>query len=162
MKFDTQTAAEYAALKLDSLLERALRDTSEVTERAHLPEAVTYFAELRSTVDALKEKISALQKHVDGLSYEILPTLFGNQNVKTIKVIDVGRVTIVDRWNAKMLNKERALGWLRGSGNEGLIQETVNAMTLAAFAKEETIAGRPLPGDLFDVKTAPHVSIRKD
>ena len=161
MNFDTETAADYAAKKLDSLLERATRDTNEVVERADIPTAVVYFAQLRDTVKELQDKMSALEKHIQSLSYELLPTMFQNQDVKTIKVEGVGRVSINDRWSASMLNKERWLGWLRGSGNEGLIIETVNAQTLGAFAKEETKAGRALPDDIFRVSATPFVSITK-
>ena len=88
--------------------------------------------------------------------------MFSNQNVKTIKLDDVGRVTVNVRWTASMLDKTRGMEWLRTSGNEGLIQETVNAMTLASFAKTETLAGKPLPDYLFNVGTAQHMSITKE
>ena len=162
MKFDTNLAAGYAADKLDSLLERAQRDTTEVVQTKDIPKTVEHFAALQNTVDDLAKKISALKKHVDSLSYEILPTMFGNQNVKTIKLDDIGRVTVNVRWTASMLNKERGMEWLRTSGNEGLIIETVNAMTLASFAKTETLAGKPLPDHLFRVGTAQHMSITKE
>lgn len=161
MQFDTLTAADYANKKLDSLLERATRDATATIEAANIPDAVTYFAELRDTVKALAAKMSALQSLVDTLSQDMLPTLFNNQGVKTIKVDDVGRVSINDRWTASMLNKSEALGWLRQTGNEGLIIETVNAQTLGAFAKEEAIAKRPLPSDVFKVNTVPYTSITK-
>lgn len=161
MKFDTKTAAEYAAAKLDSLLERAMRDTAEVIEQADIPAAVAYFAELRSTVKDLAEKTTALQKHIDGLSQELLPTMFQNANVITIKVDGVGRVTVNDRWSASMLNKAEGFDWLRATGNEGLIQETVNAGTLGAFAKDETKAGRLLPDTIFKVSATPYISITK-
>ena len=161
MQFDTLTAADYAGKKLDSLLARAMRDADQVVAEANIPNAVTYFSELREQVRLLATKMSALQSLVDTMSQEMLPTLFGNQNVKTIKVDDVGRVTINDRWTASMLNKSDGLGWLRGSGNEGLIIETVNAQTLGAFAKEELKAGRALPTDIFRVSSTPYVSITK-
>ena len=162
MNFDTNLAAGYAADKLDSLLERAQRDTTEVVQTNDIPKTVAHFAALQNTVDDLAKKISALKKHVDTLSYEILPTMFQNQNVKTIKLDDVGRVTVNVRWSASMLDKERGMEWLRTSGNEGLIIETVNAMTLASFAKTETLAGKPLPDHLFKVGTAQHMSITKE
>lgn len=161
MKFDTKTAADYAAKKLDSLFERAARDTVEVIEDGNIPKAVTYFAELRDTVRMLAEKMSALQKHVDGLSYEMLPTMLGNQDVRTIIVEGVGRVTVNDRWSASMLDKAKAFEWVRSTGNAGLIIETINAQTLGAFAKEETIAGRPLPNEIFKVSSTPYVSITR-
>jgi hypothetical protein len=162
MNFDTRTAAGYAADKLDSLLERAQRDTTEVVQTNDIPKTVAHFAALQDTVDDLAKKISALKKHVDALSYEILPTMFSNQDVKTIKLDNIGRVTVNVRWTASMLNKERGMEWLRTSGNEGLIIETVNAMTLASFAKTETLAGKPLPDHLFRVGTAQHMSITKE
>jgi hypothetical protein len=162
MNFDTNLAAGYAADKLDSLLERAQRDTTEVVQTNDIPKTVAHFAALQNTVDDLAKKISALKKHVDSLSYEILPTMFGNQNVKTIKLDDIGRVTVNVRWTASMINKSKGLEWLRTSGNEGIIQETVNAMTLASFAKTETLAGKPLPDHLFRVGTAQHMSITKE
>ena len=162
MKFDTRTAASYAAKNIDNFLERATRDTQEIIARNDIPSTVTHFAAFRDTVKDLAAKIAELQKHVDSLSYEILPTMFGNQNVKTITLPDIGRVTINIRWSASMLNKEKSMEWLRTSGNEGLIIETVNAMTLASFARTETLAGKPLPDYLFKVGTAQHVSITKD
>ena len=52
--------------------------------------------------------------------------------------------------------------WLRATGNlRGIIQETVNAMTLAAFAKQSAIDGAPLPEDTFTVGIAPYTSITK-
>ena len=113
-------------------------------------------------IDEIAKKTAALKKHIDSLSYEILPTMFGNQNVKTIKIDDVGRVTVNVRWSASMIDKQASMEWLRTSGNEGLIIETVNAQTLGAFAKAETVAGKPLPDHLFKVSTAQHISITKD
>jgi hypothetical protein len=162
MKFDSQVSAEYASEKLDLLLARAVRDTAEIINHGDIPEAVTYFAELRDMVKTLQDKISALQKHVDTLSHESLPTMFTNANVKTITVDDIGRVTINIRWSASPINKEAAFNWLRSTGNEGLIIETVNAQTLGAFAKEQIMAGKPLPSDIFKVGSSPYVSITKE
>jgi hypothetical protein len=159
MKFDTRTAAGYAADKLALLLERAERDTTEILQKNDIPETVAHYAALRDTAKDLAERVGALQKLVDSLSYESLPTMFGNQGVKTITLPDVGRVTINVRWSATMLNKPAGMEWLRTSGNEGLIIETVNSGTLSSFAKAETLAGKPLPDHLFKVTTNQHVSI---
>ena len=162
MKFDTKTAAGYAADKLDLLFERAVRDTNEIVQNNDIPTTITHFAELQGVVKDLAARVSALQKHVDSLSYETLPTMMGNQNVKTINMPDIGRVTVNVRWSASMLDKAKSMEWLRTSGNEGIIIETVNSGTLASFAKAETLAGRPLPDWLFKVGTAQHISITKE
>jgi hypothetical protein len=70
-------------------------------------------------------------------------------------------VTVNVRWNATMLNKEKGMEWLRSTGNSGLIIETVNASTLTSFAKGEALAGHALPDSIFNVRTAPYVSITK-
>ena len=162
MDFAAETAAGYAAQKLDLLLERAQRETTEIIQQNDIPSAVTHFAELRDRTKDLAERVSALQKLVDSLSYEILPTMMGNQNVKTINIENVGRVSVNVRWSATMLNKEAGMQWLRDTGNDGLIIATVNAGTLSSFAKTETLAGKPLPSDIFKVGTAQHISITKE
>jgi hypothetical protein len=161
MNFDTETAGQYACEKLDLLLQRAERDTAEAVAKNDIPTAVVHFAKFRTLVRLLAEKMTALQKHVDSMSYELLPTMFDNQGVKTIKIDDVGRVTINVRWNASMIDKAAGLEWLRSTGNDGLIIETVNASTLAGFAKERALEGKPLPDDVFTVGTAQLVSITK-
>jgi hypothetical protein len=160
MKFDTQTAADYAGQKLDCLLERTARDTAEAIEHGNIQEAVTYFSQLRDTIQGLQIKMSALQSHIDTLSHELMPTMFLNANVKSIKVVDIGTATINDRWSAKMLNRDACMSWLRGSGNDGLIIQTVNAGTLGAFAKNMATDGKPLPQELFQVTATPYISIK--
>ena len=161
MKFDTATAARFAGEKLDLFLARTIRDSAEVIERADLPETVAYFSDLRDVVDGLRAKTSALNGHVELLSHELIPTMFTNANVKTITVPGVGRVTVNVGWSASMPNKAAGMDWLRQTGNEGLIIETVNARTLGSFAKEQALAGQPLPSDIFTVGTLNFVSITK-
>ena len=160
---DTRTKFKAAgvAADLDQLTEWALESTSDIIEKNDIPSAVVHFDEFRDAVREIAEKVALLQKQVDGLSYELLPTMFTNQNVKSIKVDGVGMTTVVVRWNASMVDRAKGLDWLRETGNGGLIIETVNANTLASWAKEETLAGRTPPAEIFKVGTAPHISIRK-
>jgi hypothetical protein len=160
MKFDTLTAAEYASQNLDKLFERASRDTAAALEQKSLPAIVTHFDQLRETVKALAVKVSALQKHVDAVSQELIPTMFLNaNNVKTITVVGVGRATVNYRWSASILVPDKAFTFLRNSGNGGLIEEGVHPQTLGAHAKDEAEAERPLPSDLFKVTPTPYTSI---
>jgi len=158
---DFQTAALDAGEALDDLFKFAEIETGKAIENNDIPLAVQYFDNLRNEVQILEEKVTRLQKCVNTLSYELLPTMFTNQGVRTITVRDVGRVTVNVRWNASMPDKQRGMEWLRKTGNEGLIIETVNAQTLGAFARTEALAGRPLPEDSFKVSAAPYISITK-
>ena len=161
MEFDTLTSATYVARNLKNLLERASRDTTEVIEKGNIPDAAVYFAELSATVEALQKDMSALQKHITGISQELLPTLFQNQRTKTIKIEGVGRFTINDRWTASVLKPDEAMAYVRNSGNEGMIKESVHPMTLGAWAKDEYLAKRPLPSDVFKVTATPYTSMTK-
>jgi hypothetical protein len=161
MKDETKAIGDCAVARLGRLLDDIEADTTAVVQTNDIPTIVTHFAYVRDLYRALKKRVSALGEHVNGLSYSTIPTVFTNQNIKTINVVGLGTVTINVRWGATMLNKEKGLEWLRETGNSGLIIETVAAPTLSSFARDETLAGRPLPEDLFKVGTSQLVSITK-
>ena len=156
---EIEASASIARHALDDLLAIANRESAKLVNTSDLPTVVSYFSDLRDRIQDLARQTTALTKHVEELSHQTIPTLFENANIKTITVNDVGRVTVNVRWSASPVDKETAFGWLRQTGNEGLIIQTVNAQTLAAFAKEEALAGRPLPADVFKVGTSNFVSI---
>ena len=143
------------------LVNRAHRDTLKFVEKETFRPVVKHFAAFRTEYRALKDKVEKLEAEVNDLSYNLIPTMFSSQQVKTIKIDDVGRVTVNQRWVASMSDKEAGMNWLRATGNDGLIIETVNAQTLAAFAKTQALAGSPLPDRVFEVGVAPYVSITK-
>ena len=159
MNQETKTTAAVIAAELDDLLKSAENDTAAVVASADIPTTAIHYAELSDVVDGLSKRLSALKKHVDALSYDILPTLFTNQQVKTINIDGYGRFTVNVRWTATMIDKRKGMEWLTSTGNEGLIITTVNAQTLSAFAKAEALAGKPLPSDVFKVGTAQHMSV---
>jgi hypothetical protein len=161
MELFTQIAADAAVDNLKNFSECAAQESARTIDQADLSKAISFFDEFRERVRELQKLTSDLQKQVDALSYELIPKMFMNNNVKTMTVPGVGRATVAIRWSARMLNKVRAFNWLRSTGNEGLIIETVNSQTLGAFAKEQTLTGKPLPSDVFQVSSAPFVSITK-
>lgn len=161
MTTDIWAESEKIRERLEAFIQDIERLTESALERNDIPTAVVHYAQVREAVANIRQSMTRLGEHEDMLSYEILPTMFGNQNVKTIRVENVGRVSIIDRWSASMINKARALNWLRETGNEGLIIETVNAGTIGAFAKDKARDGEPLPSDIFTVKATPHISIAK-
>ena len=87
--------------------------------------------------------------------------MFGNARLITANVKGVGRVTINDRWSATMPDREAGIAWLREHGSAGMIQETVNAQTLGAHAKDMAMAKTPLPSEVFKVTAKPYTSITK-
>lgn len=158
---EIQTIGDCAVVRLKNLLADVEKNTDEIINNNDIPSAAVHFHAFRELVDSLQACVTALQKHEDRMSYELLPTMFTNQDVKTIKIDNVGRVTINDKWSARMVDRRAGFDWLRQTGNEGLIVETVSAQTLGAFAKTEALAGKPLPSDVFTVRSSPFVSITK-
>ena len=108
MKTETQVIGDCAVKRLERILADVERETTEVVQQGDIPSIIAiHFSAFRELTRSLKARVAALEKHVDSLSYEILPTLFTNANVKTINVIGLGTVTINVRWNATMLDKEK-------------------------------------------------------
>jgi hypothetical protein len=161
VKTDTKAAAQLADGHLSETLERMVKESYELIEKKDLPATISHFAEAREIVRELIRRAEELKEHIDRLSHELLPTMFENSSVKTINVVGVGRATVNDHWFVSLVDKQTGLDWLRLTGNEGLIIETVNSQTLGAFAKEEVKAKRSLPDDIFRVYTQPYISITK-
>jgi hypothetical protein len=63
--------------------------------------------------------------------------------------------------STEYVGKEAAYKWLELTGNEGLIQETVNSSTLSAFAKSEMSEARELPAALFNTHVGMNTSVTK-
>ena len=94
MKTETQVIGDCAVKRLERILADVERETTEVVQQGDIPSIAIHFSAFRELTRSLKARVAALEKHVDSLSYEIMPTLFTNANVKTINVIGLGTVTI--------------------------------------------------------------------
>ena len=95
------------------------------------------------------------------LSRESVPEVMREHNVKTITIEGVGRVSLSNRWSASMADKTDGMEWLRKNGHGGVIQETVNAQTLGALAKELNADGVELPQPTFTTNVMTYTSITK-
>lgn len=123
---------------------------------------IWHYYHLRQATEQIKKAREALDKMEDSLSHSEIPTVMKDAGVKTVNIIDLGRVTVSYRWGCSMIDKDAGMNWLRDNEQEALIIETVNASTLAAFAKnlmEEEGVG--LPDDIFKTSTYPFTSITK-
>ncbi len=170
MKPDAEFAAERARSGLAQLIERAKRDHDELLAEGDIVKLATFFFELRSQFRALADALGVVSEGrspdslgalVEEMNSGTIPTTFDNRNVRSLKIDGVGNVIIAAKWYASMIEKLPGMNWLRGNQAEGLIQPTVNAQTLASFAKERAGEGKPLPYSVFNVGTKPYVSIRR-
>jgi hypothetical protein len=141
-----------------------------VASRDHV-EVIKHFNHLRIVNERIKAAREMLSDLADELSKRDIPDIVAYVREKTgqkppyvIEFDDgsVGRVSVSHRYSCSMVDKTSGIEWLKINGHGGLVQETVAAPTLAAFAKNllET-KGEELPPELFKVGTSPYTSITK-
>jgi len=160
MKDDTIQILEQAKAALYAVSLLVERDTQELALDGDTSELARHYSQVRDGYDALKERLARVDAEVNKLSYDIIPTTFTNRGIKSVKVEGVGNIGIGTRWNASMIRRDEGMDWLRANDAAGLIVETVNAQTLAGFARERAIEGKPLPTDIFKVGTSLYTTRR--
>lgn len=137
-------------------------DTNSAVATNDHVEVIRHFDHLRKVNDKIKEAQAALVEMAERLSREYVPDVMRAAGIRSTTIEGVGRVSLSNRWSCSMLDKQVGMNWLRGNGAEGLIQETVNAMTLAAYAKSlSEEQGMDLPQDIFKTSIMTYTSITK-
>lgn len=122
---------------------------------------VRVYAVSRDLYKAMDETRKRLEAVISKIGEEDIPKRFMNEKIKTTNLVDVGRVTVAYRASASMPDKIKGMDWLRENGHPDIIQETVNAGTLASFVKSEFIEKNMDPPDVFKFSTSPYTSITK-
>lgn len=124
--------------------------------------AVHALAAMREYQESLAEVLKKYTKLRDHLNYTVVPEAFAAQNIRTITVEGVGRVTISPKLNVSIVKefKADAYDYLRAIDPD-IITETVNAGTLSALAKSLEAEGQELPDDIFSIHRAFVTSITK-
>lgn len=139
-------------------LENALDVTIEIHEGSNYDEfeiadiAKRYW-QLRGLYEALDKQRKRLYHVVNSLEKGIFPAQLEKRDLDMVRVPELARSFYSQqKTSASILDKEKGYGWLRENGHGDLIQETVNAGTLASFARNLQIEeGIDLPEDLFKV-----------
>jgi len=115
--------------------------------------------EIRTEMDALDEAKKPLTERYDAIRFAELPTAIEEAGISRMSIHGVGTVFLYTDVNAKILDKERAMEWMRDNGYGDLVTVTVNGSTLKAWAKERLTEGEELPVDLFSVKPFEYAKI---
>jgi len=162
MKQETLERLTYVCGYLVGVAAAVREDTAQVVSTRDHIEVIKHYDQLRQATERIKEAREALDQMEQRLSREQVPEVMREHNVRTITIEGVGRVSLTNRWSCSMLDKEAGYEWLRSTGNGALITETVNAMTLAAFAKDlDATKGIELPSDIFKTSIMTYTSITK-
>jgi hypothetical protein len=116
--------------------------------------AKVYWA-VRNLHDDLKKQLTRIYHVMNALDKGVLPKLFEHHGVDMVRIPELGRsFSIRQMTTASMLDKEQAMSWLRDNGHGDLIQETVNAGTLASFIRNMILEeGIEPPEEMFKVNT---------
>ena len=159
-----QETADDLATTCQSLINIAgdiRKETADiVSTKDHIP-LIKHFDQLRLLNATIKESREALKEIEEQLSREWVPDAMRSANIRTITIEGVGRVSLGTRWSASMPDKQIGMNWLRENGHGGVIQETVNAQTLGALAKELGDTGVELPAPTFTTSVMTYTSITK-
>lgn len=162
MKQETFDYAMRVCGGVAKLAEMVRLDTETAVATEDHVAVIKHYDQVRKTTEQIKEAREALDEMEKKLSREQVPDLMAAHNIKTITLEGIGRVSISHRWSCSMIDKQTGMGWLRSNGAGGLIQETVNAQTLAAYAKDTNEEkGEDLPQDIFKTSIMRYTSITK-
>jgi hypothetical protein len=161
MKQSTEYELQSVCKNLSQLASTIREETAEAIALDDHIEIIRHYDKLRQVTALIKESREALEQIETSLSREHVPDVMRRHNVKTITVEGVGRVSLGTRWSASMPDKYAGFEWLRGHNHGGVIQETVNAQTLGALAKELNNEGTELPAPTFNVNVMTYTSITK-
>jgi len=161
MDLRTVLDLSFVCSKLTQLSEDIRAQTNEVVASNDHIEIIKHYDKMRQATALIKESREALSKMEETLSRENIPAAMRNAGVRTLTIEGVGRVSLGTRWSASITNKSEGFDWLRQNGHGGVIQETVNAQTLGALAKEMGQDGIELPSPTFTTNMLTYTSITK-
>lgn len=131
--------------------------TDAAVKSGDLTKLVIHFRELKEGYEALDEIRKDIYKILDALDKGAVPDALDQAQLDLIRVPEIGRsFYIVPKLTASIPKEVRpqAHEWLIENGGDSLIQETVNASSLAGFVKEMIEKqGKEPPPDLIKVNT---------
>lgn len=123
---------------------------------------VRVFNTSRMKAEAVGDTLSRFNKIVGELSAKTIPERFAAEKIKTIKLEDVGRISVSYRKSASIIpeKKMEAMDWFR-TNDPDIITETINSSTLAAWVGSEYIEKNLDPPEFVKFSTSPYTSITK-
>lgn len=137
--------------------------TIETVRKGSLPDALRFYKSVKDEYELFEIERKKIGQMLEDLSRTTIPDMMDEQGVKTITLEDIGyRFTVAQRWSCSMLDKDAGIQWLKDNGAAPLVFETVNAQTLASYAKQRVEdEGFDLPVDIFKTGTMNYTSVTK-
>lgn len=125
----------------------------EVMKRQSIQDLAARQRQIQEQLEIFKLVTTALNRELDTIRLNILPEKMDEEDITNITIAGVGRVVVQSDiyFSIPADSKPDAYDWLRDHGHGDLIQETVNASSGKAWAKEMFKKGEILPESLFKV-----------
>jgi hypothetical protein len=162
MKPETQAACEAAKKALETARASLFAEAESAISVNEAPDLVRFYADMREELESMASTISELNKLDKDLSYTRVPACFDAHGIQNIRIPGYGLVGLNRRWSCSILDKPKGYKYLRDNGQGGMIIETVNALSLGAWAREEVEdKGIEPPDDVFKTSVARYVSLTR-
>ena len=120
-----------------------------------LVDALKFFHYLDTQYDALDKARKQVYATLDGMNKGMLPAMFDASGQDLARVPELGRSFYpTTKYGARVADKEKLYDWLRENNGADLIQETVNASSLAGFLKTMSLdQGIDAPPEVAELTT---------
>lgn len=130
-------------------------DDLKNTSTAAPSEIAEFYFYVKIAYENIDKDIKRVYHVMDMVGKFLLPERLQANGLDAIRVPSIARsFSIVSKTSASFLDKEKGFEWLRSIGQEEVIQETVNAGTLAALCRNLILEqGIDPPADIVKVST---------
>ena len=141
-----------------SIIENLVPIINDATVRVgggSLVDALKFFHYLDTQYDALDKARKQIYATLDGMNKGMLPAMFDASGQDLARVPELGRSFYpTTKYSARVADKEKLYDWLRENNGADLIQETVNASSLAGFLKTMSLdQGIDAPPEVAELTT---------
>lgn len=150
--------AQRALAQYADLVREYVDDLEENPANHELADVAKSFKEITDNHKELDALVKKVYHAKEALNKHFIPKMLEDAGMDLIRVPEIGySFSIRNNLSASMIDKDKGLDWLKSHGHAELVQETVNAGTLASFAKALMLEeGIDLPSDIF--KLTPYKS----
>jgi len=146
----------YKKLTLTAAAARDAAKNDDITTTLRL------YLKLRDTQEEVQELLDQARKDRDNFSYNVIPALFERVGVTSFVMKEGYRVTVQGLVRASTRDMAEGIQWCKDNDHEFLVKETINASTLAGYARSRQEEGKPdLPPEIFNVVYGMNTSVTR-
>lgn len=119
--------------------------------------------DLRARKDEIEEQLKYINKEYDFLRLKLVPKMFEDEGIESLKVDGIGRVSLTGDMYVSIQSgrKDEAYEYFRDIGKGSLITEVINSSTLKATVKAMIKGGEDIPEELIKITPFTRASITK-